>query len=46
MIVEGSTGFSGSFARQLTLNPASGRLAETADLLDALEQSAAEGGVV
>jgi YVTN family beta-propeller protein len=46
MVVEGSTGFSGSFARQVTLNATSVKEALTADLLDALEVSAAEGGVV
>ena len=46
MIVEGSTGFSGSFARQTTLNPKTARRKETTDLLAALEQSAAEGGIV
>ena len=46
MVVEGSTGFSGSFARQVTLNATSVKEALTADLLNALEVSAAEGGVV
>ncbi|HIK95934.1 MAG TPA: hypothetical protein EYG03_28650, partial [Planctomycetes bacterium] len=46
MVVEGSTGFSGSFARQVTLNATSAKEALTADLLNALEVSAAEGGVV
>ncbi|MGE3818352.1 MAG: hypothetical protein AB7I30_02875, partial [Isosphaeraceae bacterium] len=50
MVLEGSTGFSGTFARQVTLNQASapentnGPL--TRDLLDAMERSAREGGVV
>ena len=46
MIVEGSIGFSGALGRQITLNPDTAGSEETADLLDALEQSAAEGGVV
>ncbi len=46
MVVEGSTGFSGSFARSVTLNRASADSAQTADLLDALEESAEEGGIV
>ncbi|MBN00388.1 MAG: hypothetical protein CMJ77_14810 [Planctomycetaceae bacterium] len=46
MVLEGSTGHSGSLGRQLTLNPktADGELAK--NLLDALELSAAEGAVV
>lgn len=51
MVVEGGTGYSGSFARQVTLNRSSatdqseqGRLAN--DLLEALEQSAGEGAIV
>ena len=46
MILEGSVGFSGALGRQTTLNPRSAQLRETALLLDALEQSASEGGVV
>ena len=46
MVVEGSTGFSGSFARQVTLNQVSANSTLTDDLLDALELSAGEGGVV
>ncbi len=46
MVTEGSTGFSGSFARQVTLNADSAATARTDDLLDALELSAAEGGIV
>jgi len=46
MIVEGSVGFSGALGRQVTLNPDTAGSDETADLLDALEQSANEGGVV
>lgn len=46
MVLEGSTGFSGSFARQLTLNKSTAREKLTEDLLDALEHSSSEGGVV
>ncbi len=46
MVLEGSTGFSGAFARQITLNVKSANTALTTDLLGALEQSAADGGVV
>lgn len=46
MVVEGSTGFSGSFARQVTLNTASVNRDLTGDLLNALELSAAEGAIV
>ena len=46
MVVEGSTGFSGSFARQATLNPTTVKGELTGDLLNALEISAAEGGIV
>lgn len=46
MVVEGSTGFSGAFGRQLTLNRASAGDAATRDLLRALEQAAREGAVV
>jgi hypothetical protein len=46
MVLEGSTGFSGSFARQITLNQSTHDDSLTADLLDALERSAAEGAVV
>lgn len=46
MVLEGSTGFSGSFARQVTLNQATANATLTADLLDALELSAGEGGIV
>lgn len=46
MVLEGSTGFSGTFARQVTLNQASAGAALAADLLDALEQSAAAGAIV
>ncbi len=46
MVLEGSTGFSGAFARQVTLNRESVSAPLTRDLLDALEQSAREGAVV
>jgi hypothetical protein len=46
MVLEGSTGVSGSFARQVTLNEASARRRSTDDLLDALELSAGEGALV
>ena len=46
MVTEGSTGFSGSFARMVSLNQQSIALAETTDLLDALERSASEEAIV
>ena len=46
MVTEASTGFSGSFARQVTLNESTANAALTADLLSALEWSAGEGGIV
>jgi len=46
MVTEGSTGFSGSFARNMTLNAASANSVETDTLLDSLELSASEGGIV
>jgi YVTN family beta-propeller protein len=46
MVLEGSTGFAGAFARNLTLNQASARATLTSELLDALEQSAEGGGIV
>ncbi|MCX6381122.1 MAG: hypothetical protein NT023_16895 [Armatimonadetes bacterium] len=46
MVLEGSTGYSGAFARQLTLNKVSASAKFTADLLNALELSASEGGIV
>lgn len=46
MVLEGSTGFSGSFARQLTLNEATAGATTSAEILDALEQSASEGGIL
>ncbi len=51
MVLEGSTGFPGAFARQVTLNQSSTKdegkqLEFTSDVLGALETSASEGGVV
>lgn len=46
MVLEGSTGFSGSFGRSVTLDERSAGDGLTGDLLDALERSAREGGVV
>ena len=46
MVLEGSTGYSGSFARQVTVNKSSANAKLTADLLDALELSASEGAIV
>jgi YVTN family beta-propeller protein len=45
MVLEESTGFSGAFARQTTLNQTSAKSAVTTDLLDALELSASEESV-
>ena len=46
MVLEGSTGFSGAFARQVTLNKTSVEESLSLQLLDSLEQSAREGGIV
>ncbi len=46
MVLEGSTGFSGSFARSVTLNQIHAASEETSNLLEALEEAAAEGGIV
>ena len=46
MVLEMGTGFSGSFARQVTLSKATANEALTADLLTALERSAGDGAVV
>lgn len=46
MVLEGSTGFSGSFARQVTLNQQTADEPISRELLGALEISAKEGGVV
>ena len=45
MVTEGSTGFSGAFARQVTLESNSANDPLTDDLLDALEISAADAGI-
>ncbi len=46
MVVQGSTGFSGAFGRQVTLNSASANLSETGTMLDYLERAAMEGSIV
>ena len=46
MVLQGSTGFSGSFARQVTLNADTVGMPQSGDLLDALEGSADEGGII
>ena len=46
MVVEGSTGFSGAFARQVTLSQGTVNDPLTDPLMDALEQAAGEGGIV
>ena len=46
MVLQGSTGFSGSFARQLTLNADTATDPEAIRMLRALEKSAAEGAVL
>ena len=46
MVLEGSTGVSGAFGRQVTLNPTSAQSRRTKDLLDALEQAGREGAIV
>jgi YVTN family beta-propeller protein len=46
MVLEGSTGFSGAFARQLTINSATANDVLTRDLLPALETASSEGGIV
>ena len=46
MVLEGSTGFSGAFARQVTLNNKSVEEPLSLQILDSLEQSAREGGIV
>ena len=45
MVLQGSTGFAGSFARQVTLNAATAGQPMTATILDALELAAAEGAI-
>ncbi len=46
MVLEGSTGFSGAFARQVTVNQSTASTDETKNMLTALEASAREGGIV
>ena len=46
MVLEGSTGFSGSFARQITLSKDTSKTPLTEDLLNALETSSTDGGIV
>jgi len=46
MVLEGSTGYSGTFARQLTLNRKTANQRLTLELLPALEASAAEEAIV
>ncbi|TWT39885.1 hypothetical protein KOR42_50910 [Thalassoglobus neptunius] len=46
MVLEGSTGYSGAFARQLTLNERSAQDEQMHDLLIALESSAAEEAII
>jgi len=46
MVVEGSTGFSGSFARQVTLSQGTVNDSLTDPLLATLEQAAGEGAIV
>jgi hypothetical protein len=46
MVLEGSTGFSGSFARQLTLTQATSTEPLTSTLISALESSASQGTIV
>jgi YVTN family beta-propeller protein len=46
MVLEGSTGFSGAFARQVTLAGRTAHAALTTDLLDALEQADRDGAIV
>ncbi|MCH1496228.1 MAG: ankyrin repeat domain-containing protein, partial [Rubripirellula sp.] len=46
MVLESSTGYSGAFARQLTVNRSTARDQLTTDLLDALENAARDEAVV
>lgn len=46
MVLEGSTGFSGAFGRQVTLNRETAGEPLTGDLLSALESSAGESAVI
>ncbi len=46
MVRQGSTGFHGSFARQLTLNGDTAQASETVKTLNALQQAATDGAIV
>ena len=46
MVLEGSTGFSGAFGRQITINKETAQDAITSDLLNALESSAEDSAIV
>jgi hypothetical protein len=46
MVLEMGTGFSGAFARQVTLNKSTAQDEQTTDLLAALERAASDGAVV
>ena len=46
MVLEQSNGHSGAFARQVTLNERSQDQLQTTDLIEALEHSARDGGIV
>ncbi len=46
MVLEMSTGYSGAFARQVTLDEESAKNPQTLDLLTALEDAATEGAIV
>ena len=46
MVLEGSTGFSGAFARQVTLNVQSAKTVFTKEMLETLEGAARDGSIV
>ena len=46
MVLEGSTGFPGAYARQLTLNSSTAGATLTTDLFNALERSSLEGATI
>ncbi len=46
MVLEGSTGFAGAFARQITVNQKTATQKHTGEFLDALEEASWEGAVV
>ena len=46
MVLEGSTGFSGTFARQVTISEATANDSITSELIDAFERGAAEQAIV